>query len=175
MSVLVGASLAALLLVAAPHPTPSPSPAAAQSVAGDAGGEADIAEVFRYVLTQDGLDKFLAATEAVRVLVDSTPALEQRMRSQPPAARTLDAGVRSLEQDFPEVARLVRQHGLSTRDYVVMGGALSAAFTAVSLKRNGAASDYPAALLPGNAALVERNYARLESVMQIEEPPDGAR
>lgn len=149
--------LAALLAAA---PTPAPSAPSAPVAAPRTDGEADLAEVFRYVLTQDGIDRFLATTEAVRALVDSTPELEQRMRTQPPAERSLDAGVRSLDHDFPEVARLVRQHGLTPRDYVVMGGALSATFTAVSVKRLGAATDYPTTLLPANAALVERNLTR---------------
>ncbi len=161
--VAVLAVLAGTPSAARPSPPAPPPPS---------GGEADIAEVFHYVLTQEGLDKFLAITEAVQRLVDKTPDLERRMATKTPAERTLDAGVRSLEQDFPEVAALVHKHGLKSRDYVVMGGAVSAAFTAVGMKRLGAAADYPPQLPPENTALVERNYERLESIMQIEAPPD---
>lgn len=125
---------------------------------------ADTKEYRDFRLTMDNVNKYVAASKAIVKLMHDNPELEQQLESQSDAT-TIDAAVKTTEK-YPEVTGAIKNAGLSTRDFVVMGGTLTGAEMAVGMKKQGQIKDYPPAVSPENIAFVEQNWDKLNAMMK---------
>lgn len=135
----------------------------AQNLNGDT---PDTIEIRQYRLTMEKVEQFVAATVALGKLKDSDPALKKQMDSASSGNETITQEAADLEQRFPQVAALVRSHGLAPREYIVVFMALLYDVSLVGMKRQGAIQDYPPnTITPENAAFIEQNYDKLTQAL----------
>jgi len=126
--------------------------------------DADTKEYRDFRLTMDNVNKYVAASKAIVKLTHDNPTLEKQLESQSEAT-TIEAAVKTTEK-YPEVTAAIKNVGLSTRDFVVMGGTLTGAEMAVGMKKQGQIKAYPPAVSPENIAFVERNWDKLNAMMR---------
>jgi hypothetical protein len=134
---------------------------------GDSQGlaSADQAEVHQYRLTMEKVQQFVA-TVALHKLRESDPDLKKRMDAQKSDNETISQEAADLEQHFPQVAALVRSHGITPREYIVIFVALISDVSLVGMKRQGEIKEYPPnSITPENAAFIEQNYDKLTQAL----------
>ena len=149
-------SLLALSLIAV---TGSAASAAAQR---PVDSNPDVVEIRHYQLTMGKIDNFVAATAALKKLADTDPSLNKQMNADKDD-ETISQKAADWDLHFPQAAVVVRAHGLSTREYIVITMALINDVMVVGMKKQGAIKDYPPnAITPENAAFVEQNYDALQ-------------
>jgi len=54
---------------------------------------------------------------------------------------------------------------IKPREFLIVTGALIGDFMAVGMKKSGTIKEYPASISPENAAFVEQNYDKLQSML----------
>lgn len=139
------------------------APAHAQKHGDD---DPDLAEIRNYHLTMPKVDQFVAATTALKAMVDANPALRKQMDSGKDDDSSITQKAADWDLHFPQAAAVIKSKGLSTREYIVVSIALLNDVMIVGMKKNGSIKEYPAnAITAENAAFVEQNYDKLEHTM----------
>jgi len=148
-----------------PEAATTPPPAGAAQGAASAGpSEADANEYKNYRLNMNNVAKYVSATKGILKLMSANPTLKKQLESQRDVP-TIDEAVKTTEK-YPEVTAAIESAGLTTRDYVVISGALTGAMMAVDMRKQGQIKSYPSTLLPENLTFVEKNYEKLKSMMK---------
>jgi hypothetical protein len=145
---------------------------AAYAQAQNAGLSAEKKEISDYKLTTDKLSKLEAAVKALNKLYTQSPGLEATLTKETGDHNTIADSNRVIEK-HPEVAGAIKGAGFSTtREYVVMLYALLNTFSNVKMKKMGYIKQIPASISAENAAFVEQNYDRVNSIMDTLTPKD---
>jgi hypothetical protein len=119
---------------------------------------ADRREIREFRLTMDVIQRYMGAFQRI-----SNDAGAKKCFQDGDAA-TLDAGEKRLKA-CPAAAALLKSAGLKPREFMVITGALFSDFIAVGMKREGKLKEYPASLSPENAAFIDQNFDKLQSLI----------
>ena len=127
---------------------------------------ADVAEILNYHLTMPKVDRFIAATTALKKMVDSNPELKKQINSGSDDDASLTQKAAEWDLHFPEATAAVKSSGFSTREYMVISIALLNDVLIVGMKKQGTIKEYPPnAISSENAAFVEANYDKLAQAL----------
>ena len=87
----------------------------------------DVVEVRHYALTLDKAQKAATAMQSINQLVAANPALKRSSMnadSTPPARKPSRSRPRTIDSKYPQVAAIIQQNGLQTREFIVITGAI---------------------------------------------------
>jgi hypothetical protein len=151
--------------------------AAAMGAPGGGGPEtvsADDYEVRHYLLTLDKAQKAATALQAINQLVAANPSLNAAMdaSSSTTGKKPITQQAQDIDAKYPQVAAIIHQNGLATREFIVITGALINDLGWVTMKKQGMVQSYPPGMItPGNAALIEANWAAFQAMGAKMSPP----
>ncbi len=118
-------------------------------------------EIRDYRLNMDNIERYLNAFK----LVSNDAASKKCFDNNPPGnAPTLDAGEKLLNS-CPAAVAILKNAGLKPREFMVITGALFADYIAVGMKRQGTLKQYPATISPENAAFIDQNFDKLQTMI----------
>ncbi len=136
---------------------------------------ADDNEVRHYQLTMDKAQKAATALETINQMVAANPSLNAAMESSSSTTgkKPITQQAQDIDAKFPQVAAVIHQNGLATREFIVITGALINDLGWVSMKKNGMVKAYPAGMITAeNAALIEGNWPAFEAIGAKMTPPN---
>jgi hypothetical protein len=133
----------------------------------------DVVEVRHYQLTMDKAQKAATAVHAVNQLIASNPALAGAMSSDTSAGKlSITQQAQAIDSKYPQVAAIIHQNGLQTREFIVIIGAIINDVSMVGMKKQGMIQAYPPGMItPQNAALIEANWDAFEQIGAKMSPP----
>ena len=138
---------------------------------------ADDYEVRHYVLTMDKAQKAVTALQAINQLVAANPSLNAAMdaSSGTTGKKPITQQAHDIDTQYQQVAAIIHQNGLATREFIVVIGALFNDLGWVTMKKQGMVQSYPPGMItPENAALIEANWAAFQA-MGAKASPANAR
>ncbi|MFZ0337192.1 MAG: hypothetical protein WAL45_04110 [Terracidiphilus sp.] len=153
--------------------------ASAMGVPFAAGGQNDndpvALEIRNYALTLDKAQKAATAMQSINQLIAANPALSGAMHASPDAAKeTITQAAQTIDSKYPQVAAIIQQNGLQTREFLVILGAFINDFELVILKKQGKIPSYPPGMItPQNIALIEGNWPAFKAIAEKIAPPTG--
>ncbi len=151
----------------------APAPCAAAQGSNAAANNPDLIEARKYTLTMDKLQKLADATDAVNKLLASDAALKAKTDAGQSDNMNIDQKAKYLDTSFPQLTAVIRSHGLTTREYIVVSIAFINDVTFVGMKKQGMIKEYPPnSVTPENAAFVEANFEKLQQIGQKLSPPN---
>ncbi|MGO8759420.1 MAG: hypothetical protein ACLQG3_14975 [Terracidiphilus sp.] len=159
----------AALAVLATHAIAVPLPGASDD-------DPDVNEVRQYQLTMDKAQEAATAMQSINQLVAANPGLSAAMNagSDSTSKKTITQQAHDIDSLYPQVAAVIRQNGLATREFIVVTGALINDVGWVGLKKQGAIKDYPPGMItPRNAALIEANWDAFQTMSAKMIPPSA--
>ena len=134
----------------------------------DKDNDPDQKELHDYVLTMDKVQKAGNATKAMQEVAKKHPEMEKDNDGD---AKNLDEMVAKI-QKYPEVTSLLRQNGLTAREYAVCTFTLMQAAMAVGFKKAGTYKEYPPKMLAvvskQNLDFVEQHFDEIKKMMNME-------
>jgi hypothetical protein len=137
---------------------------------------ADDFEVRHYVLTMEKAQKAATALQAINQLVAANPSLNAAMDagSDTTGKKPITQQAHDIDTQYQQVAAIIHQNGMATREFIVMTGALINDIGWVSMKKQGMVKAYPPGMItPENAALIEANWAAFQTIMAKMMPPSA--
>jgi hypothetical protein len=153
--------------------------AAAMSAPGAGGPEtvsADDYEVRHYLLTMDKSQRTATAMQAINQLVAANPSLNAAMdaSSSTTGKKPITQQAHDIDTQYQQVAAIIHQNGLATREFIVITGALINDLGWVSMKKSGMVQSYPPGMItPENAALIEANWMAFQTMGAKMSPPSA--
>jgi ABC-type glycerol-3-phosphate transport system substrate-binding protein len=169
LKVSVGLALGVLagLLCAAASGVARPYAAAAS------GKDSDADEVLHYRLTMPKIQQFSATEKELAQYQKAHPEVKA-MDVDLNNTKSWDAAAKELDAKMPAAAAIVHKHGLSTREFLVLGSALVADAMAVKMKKSGALKQIPPDLAtPENVTFIERNYDAINALLKDVQSESG--
>jgi hypothetical protein len=135
----------------------------------------DVLEVRHYQLTMDKAQKAASAMQAINQLVASNPALSAAMNSDSSTGKkTITQQAQTIDTKYPQVAAVIHQNGLQTREFIVITGAMLNDVGWVGMKKQGMVKDYPPGMItPANADLIEANWDAFQQMGAKMAPPNA--
>lgn len=126
----------------------------------------DQLEMTAFSLDGERLNRFAAATKAM-VSAGQAGAMAEEVDRLEEDQKTISGTVRAIER-HPALVAAIKNAGMTTREYVVMGMTLMMTAIAVGLKRQGslAMKELPPSISKENAAFVEQNFDKIETLMK---------
>jgi hypothetical protein len=121
----------------------------------------DVKEMRDYRLSMEVIQRYM---NAVKVIGADSAAKKCFDKNSPGDAPTLDAGEKIMLACPAGVADL-KTNGLKPREFLVITGGLIGDFMIVGMKKSGTIKAYPAAISPENAAFIEQNYDKLQTML----------
>jgi hypothetical protein len=135
---------------------------------------ADDAEVRHYALTMDKAQRAATALQTINRMVAANPSLNAAMDSSSSTTgkKPITQQAQDIDAKFPQVAVVIHQNGLATREFIVVTGALINDLGWVSMKKNGMVKAYPPGMITAaNAALIEANWPAFQAIAAKITPP----
>jgi hypothetical protein len=135
---------------------------------------ADDYEVRHYPLTMEKAQKAATALQAINQLVAANPSLNAAMDagSDTTGKKPITQQAQDIDVKYPQLAAIIHQNGLATREFIVLVGALINDMGWVGMKKQGMVKAYPPGMItPANAALIENNWAAFEAMGSKMSPP----
>ncbi len=135
---------------------------------------ADDYEVRHYSLTMDKSQRAATALQAINQLVAANPSLNAAMdaSSNTTGKKPITQQAQDIDSLYPQVAAIIHQNGLATREFIVIVGALINDLGWVTMKKQGMIQAYPPGMItPGNAALIDANWAAFQVIGAKMAPP----
>ncbi|MGD0345320.1 MAG: hypothetical protein ABSA85_01110 [Terracidiphilus sp.] len=135
----------------------------------------DVIEVRHYQLTMDKAQKAATAMQAINQLVASNPALNGAMSSDSSTGKEpITQQAQTIDSRYPQVAAIIHQNGLQTREFIVVTGAIINDVGWVGMKKQGMIQAYPSGMItPQNAALIEGNWDAFQQIAAKMAPPQS--
>jgi len=135
----------------------------------------DTLEIRNYALTFDKAQKAVTALQSINQLIAANPALSGAMHANSDTAKeTITQGAQTIDSKYPQVAAVIQQNGLQTREFFVILGALINDVELVILKKQGKIASYPPGMItPQNIALIEGNWPSFKALAEKIAPPNG--
>ena len=133
----------------------------------------DLVEIRQYRLTMDKVQRMADAMQEFNKMLAANPALKKRMNEDGDNDGTIAEKAHELEVKSPEAVAVLRSHGLSPREYIVVSLAFMNDVMIVGMKKQGAIKEYPPkAITAENAAFVEANFDKLQEISAKLSAPD---
>jgi len=121
----------------------------------------DLKEMRDYRLNMDVIQRYMNAMKTA----SNDPGAKKCFENNSPGnAPTLDAGEKLLNS-CPAAVTVIKAAGIKPREFLIITGALIGDFMAVGMKKSGTIKEYPASISPENAAFVEQNYDKLQTML----------
>lgn len=121
----------------------------------------DVKEIRNYRLSIDVIQKYIGAFKIVNNDANAKKCFEN---NAPGNAPTLDAGEKILNACPAGVADL-KSAGLKPREFLIITAALIGDVMAVGMKKQGTIKQYPDSISPENAAFIEQNFEKIQSML----------
>ena len=134
---------------------------------------ADDSEVRHYLLTLDKAQRTATALQAINQLVAANPSLNAAMTAAAAITgkKPITQQAQDIDAQYPQVAAIIHQNGLSTREFIVIMGAVINDLGWVTMKNQGMIQAYPTGMItPENAALIEANWPAFQAIMAKMKP-----
>jgi hypothetical protein len=139
--------------------------ARAQPSQGAEAGDHDKTEIHNFRLSMDLIQRAAATGSEVNRLIDGNPDLKKRWKASFFPESPIAQQVQNVELKCPEAASVVRSHGLTVRQFIVLRLALATDMYFVAAKKEGDDKDIPrGAVLPENESLIEQNWDRIHEM-----------
>jgi hypothetical protein len=141
-----------------------------------AGENPDVIEVRQYALTLVKAQKAAKAMFVINRLVQSDPSLNAAMDagSSTTGRKPITLQAKDIDSNYPQIASIIQANGLSTREFIVITGAIINDLGLVGMKKQGLIQAYPAnSITPGNAALIEQNWDAFQAIGAEMSPPSS--
>ena len=119
-----------------------------------------------YRLTSANLEKFVAATNALKALEDEDIDIEDRLNMDDPEDVNLSEIAEAFDSE-PQIKRAINSAGMTSRDYVTfLFSMMQAMFGSVMVQMGGeqALNDMPAGVLKDNIRFFVQNQAAFEAL-----------
>ena len=133
-------------------------------------GDLDQRESYAYLLTMDRINRMEHAGNALRDWLDNNEEVSKKMENDYSLVEgTFDERARAFETKYPEAATVVRQQGISTREYLLTNHALVQAIQALGTQKVGQLQDYSKSagdVNPANLRFVEQHQEEIRKSMQ---------
>jgi hypothetical protein len=121
----------------------------------------DVKEIRDFRLNMDIVQKYIRSFQ----IASTDPAAKKCFDKNPPGnAPTLDDGEK-LMNACPAALADLKTAGIKPREFLVVTAALIGDFMAVGLKKSGTIKEYPDSISAENAAFVEQNFDKLQSML----------
>lgn len=121
----------------------------------------DLKEMRDYRLNLDVVQRFVRAADAI----GKDPVAKKCFEHNSPGnAPSLDAGEK-LMKDCPASISILSSTNLKPREFLIITAAIIGDVMAVGMKRSGTIKEYPETVSPENAAFVEQNYDKLQTLL----------
>jgi hypothetical protein len=136
--------------------------------------DSDVAEVRQYALTLDKAQKAATAMASINQLVAADPSLNAALSagSDSTGKKTITQQAQDIDSQYQQIAAIIHQNGLQTREFIVITGAIINDVSWVGMKKQGMVKDYPAGMItPQNAALIEANWDAFQAIGTKMAPP----
>jgi hypothetical protein len=136
----------------------------------------DVIEVRHYQLTVDKAQKAATALQSINQLVAANPSLNAALDagSDSTGKKPITQQAQDIDTKYPQIAAIIKQNGLATREFIVITGAIINDVTLVGMKKQGMIKAYPAGMItPENAALIEANWDAFQALGAKMTPPDA--
>lgn len=136
---------------------------------------ADDNEVRHYQLTMDKAQRTATALQAINQLVAANPSLNAAMdaSSATTGKKPITQQAQDIDTQYAQVAAIIHQNGLATREFIVITGALINDLGWVTMKMQGMVKAYPPGMItPENAALIEGNWPAFQAIGAKMTPPN---
>jgi len=143
--------------------------------AGQSDSNPDVNEVRQYQLTMDKAQKAAMAMQSINQLISANPSLNAAMNASSDSTSrvTITQQAQNIDSKYPQLAAIIRQNGLATREFIVVTGAIINDAGWVSMKKQGMIKDYPPGMItPANAALIEANWDAFQGISAKMAPPN---
>lgn|ERR1035438_5291769 len=166
MALLIGVAIVAL----------ATAPGGAPRAGFQAAENPDVIEIRQYVLTLDKAQKTAKAMFVVNRLVQSDPSLNAAMDagSSTTGRKPITLQAKDIDANYPQIAAIIHANGLSTREFLVATSAIINDLGLVGMKKQGLIQTYPPnSITPGNAALIEQNWAAFQAIGAEMSPPSS--
>ena len=121
----------------------------------------DEAEVKDFRLDADKLAKFGTAANSMMAYANDNKSLRDAVQHD----QTILGTVRTIEK-YPQIVLAIRNAGLTTREFAVMGMALVTSVMTVVMKKQGLIKEIPSTVSAENVTFVEQNYDKVEGLMK---------
>jgi hypothetical protein len=121
----------------------------------------DLKEIRDYRLNMDVIQRYITAFKAITKDPAAKKCFDNNASGNAP---TLDASEKLLSA-CPTAVADINAAGIKPREFLIVTGALIGDFMAVGMKKSGTIKEYPASISPENAAFVEQNYDKLQSML----------
>jgi hypothetical protein len=136
----------------------------------------DVVEVRQYALTLDKAQKTAKAMYVINRLVSANPKLSAAMDagSDTTGRKPITQQAQDIDSKYPEISSIIHANDLTTREFIVVTGAIINDLGFVGMKKQGLIKAYPPnSVTPGNAALIEQNWAAFETIGSEMSPPSS--
>jgi len=134
----------------------------------------DVMEIRHYKLTLDKAQKAATAIQSINQMIASNPSLNATLNAGPNGDKPITQVALEVDTRFPQIAAIIKQNGLATREFFVLMGAIMNDVAMVGMKKQGAIKEYPAGMItPENAALIESNWDAFQAIGEKMTPTSG--
>jgi hypothetical protein len=136
----------------------------------------DVMEVRHYQLTMDKAQKAANALQSINQLVAANPSLNAALDagSDSTSKKPITQQAQDIDTKYPQIAAVIKQNGLATREFIVLMGAIINDLGWVGMKKQGMIKAYPAGMItPENAALIEANWDAFQAMGAKMSPPNS--
>jgi hypothetical protein len=134
----------------------------------------DVVEVRQYALTLEKAQKTAKAMYGINQLVAANPSLNAALDagSSTTGKKPIAQQAQDIDSKYPQIAAIIHANGLTTREFIVVTGAIINDLGFVGMKKQGLIKAYPPnSIIPGNAALIEQNWAAFQVIGGEMSPP----
>jgi hypothetical protein len=136
----------------------------------------DVIEVRHYQLTLAKAQSAATALQSINQMVAANPSLNAALDagSDSTSKKPITQQAQDIDSKYPQVAAIIKQNGLATREFIVITGAIINDVTMVGMKKQGMIKTYPAGMITAeNAALIEANWDAFQAIGAKMTPPDS--
>lgn len=137
---------------------------AAQKHPIEASDDAETAEIHGYRLSLGKLERAAAAGDEIQKLRAADPKLAKEIDEVFTQEPPLDEHARNIDTKFPQIAAILRTHGFTTREFLIIRFALVVDLYYVEGKIGDGTPVDPENVLPANVALIENNLERIRAL-----------
>ena len=126
--------------------------------------DAETAAIHDYRLSMSRLERAAAAGDEILKLRSTDPALAKQIDAAFIHETPLDDQARTIDSQLPQVATILRAHGFTTREFLIVRFALVMDVYYVDSKQEDGTAIDPEAVLPANVAFLEKNLAQVRAL-----------
>ena len=126
--------------------------------------DAETTEIHGYRLSLDKLERAAAAGDEILKLRVTDPKLAKEIDDAFSQEPPIDEHARNIDSRFPQIAAILRAHGFTTREFLIIRFALMLDFYYVESKKEDGKPIDSEDVVPANVALIEKHFERIRAL-----------